>query len=116
MKKKIIYERLPQFIKAILVQSYGWLVGSTPEAFLNGAAIIKDYDILVEDKNLYQDVVKMLSASGFQHEFNSFGGNKFTNDKFEIDIWCEDLGHFLQNSTQAGYIYHLRRSRILQIW
>lgn len=114
MKKKAIYDNLPDIIKAILLQSYGWLVGGAPDALISGIKV-NDYDIVVENRQLYQEVIKTLSVSGFQLEINSFGGCKFTSDQVEIDIWCEELGHFIQTSTQEGHIYNFRRSKLLQL-
>lgn len=114
MKKTTIYNNLPQLIKAVLLNSYGWLVGSSPSLLMNGNNP-KDYDIIVENREHYQDVIKFLSVSGMKTNINSFGGLKFTNEEIEIDIWCEELGHYLLNGRQVGYIYCLRGDKLLQV-
>ncbi len=108
---KEIYNNLPQKIKTLLLISEGWLVGSAPEKLLN-SEIPKDYDIIVPSRELFQ-----LTCCLFKNEkidINTFGGIKIQINDLLIDIWCEELGHFIMTSTGCNYAFNLKRSKLFK--
>ena len=113
MKNKI-YKGLPSIIKAILSTSEGWLIGSAPYMLSEGLTP-KDYDIIIENREIYQKTIKLMDCTEYDISVNSFGGLKFKNHELEIDIWCEELGHFLTNSTQENYLFSIKGLKLLKI-
>lgn len=109
--KAAIYYRLPKPIKALLLISEGWLVGSAPQKLIN-AEEPKDFDILVESKELYQ--IACASANEWMVSVNTFGGLKLSLNGYSVDIWCEDLGHFLGLASKFDYVFNLKRSKLIK--
>lgn len=99
-----LHRRLPLIIKSVLLSSEGWLVGSSVRKLI-AKEYPKDYDIIVPSRELFESTCIQLYAGKFQLEINSRGGLKFTNDSVQIDIWCEELDHFLKNCTSFDYAY-----------
>lgn len=97
---------LPQIVKAALLVSEGWLVGSTPINILADQKTT-DYDILVPDRERYQIVVKFLSTHS-QPTVNSCGGLKFIISGEKIDIWCEELDHYISSGAIVEYMYKFK--------
>jgi hypothetical protein len=106
--KRVIYNGLPQNIKTILLISEGWIVGKACENLIDMMPP-KDYDIIVPSRELFQIVCKHLSAYG-KPEINSFGGLKFDMMGYDVDIWCEELDHYLRNASYLGYAYNFKKS------
>jgi hypothetical protein len=115
--KKKIYKELPIYIKSILLNNSGYLVGSAISRMIKGE-IIKDYDIIIPDREMYMAAVRSLtSISRAEHQINTFGGMKFyVGEAVVIDIWCEELDHFITNATKQDYIYNMKRSLLIQIF
>jgi len=113
MEKKNFYRKLPELIKSILITSEGWLVGTSISQILESKNVT-DYDIIVPDRELFQIVTKQLSVD-FDCEINSYGGLKFIGeDGTVVDIWCEELGHFLMTANSIKYIYNHKRQIIIE--
>lgn len=111
MKNKI-YKNIPVEVKDILITTEGWLVGNSPQNLIEGT-IPKDYDIIVPSREKFQN--SMLMLHGFDYGFNTYGGLKFQLDEIKIDIWCEELSHFLLNANKVGFIYNMKRNILLKL-
>lgn len=112
-----IYRKLPELIQSTLLISEGWLVGSSIAQLLENKEV-KDYDILVPSREKYQIVCKMLSDISNINMVNSFGGMKFEigplDDIINIDIWPEELDHFLKNGNKLQYFYNMKKNIMLK--
>jgi hypothetical protein len=106
------YHKLPDLIKSVLLVSEGWLVGSAIGNLIEDK-IPKDYDIIVPDRERFQTVCKQLSSLGTIN-FNSYGGIKYEDDKLIIDIWCEELDHFLKNAGLVTYVFNYKKCIVLK--
>lgn len=112
------YRTIPTSIKAILLSTNGYLVGSAAKNLAEGVQHSLDFDIIVEDRQKFQDVVKgleVVSAGNFS--VNSFGGLKFKlSDGIELDIWPESLGHYIATSNQQPtYAYTMRGNKMIKV-
>lgn len=112
MINKTFYKQLPIEIRSLLLISEGWLVGSSINALIENKPV-NDYDIVVPNRELFQNALLYLKTLG-EITVTTFGGNKVTTDKLVIDIWCEELGHFLQSSLNQTYIFNLRSQLLLK--
>lgn len=108
---KKICTHLPETIKNILLISEGWLVGSAVKHIIYGE-VPKDYDILIPSRELYQIVCTTLRD--YEYKINTFGGLKFKINGLEVDIWVEELGHFITTASAFDYAYNLRRSKLIR--
>jgi hypothetical protein len=114
MSQNRIYRKLPYYVQSALLISEGWLVGKSIYNILENREV-KDYDIIVPSRELFQVVCKMLFSIAEQANINSFGGYKVKlPDGTDIDIWCEELDHFLKNSKYIEYIYNMKKNIILK--
>ncbi len=109
--KEVIYSNIPVEIKDILVTTEGWLVGASASNLAQGT-IPADYDIIVPSREKFQNA--MLHLHGFDYGFNTYGGLKFQVDDMVVDIWCEELSHFLLNANRVGFVYNLKRNILLK--
>lgn len=107
-----IYQTLPDLIKGVLLVSEGWLVGGSIKSLLEDKKPA-DYDILVPSRELFQVTAATLGPS-FSVDLNTFGGLKFIDDRFEIDIWPEELSHFIRTANKFEYGYNLKRNVLIQ--
>lgn len=112
-KRIRVYESLPNLIKSILLTSEGWLVGSGPENMIYGGHT-RDYDILVPSRELYQITCAQLRTYDPKVSLNTFGGLKFKLNNLEIDLWPEELGHFIMTAIKCKYAYNLKRSKLIE--
>lgn len=102
------YLGLPSRIRTILILSEGWLVGKAIEQILDGSAP-KDYDIIVPDRQKFHNTINHLLAYS-SPKFNSWGGLKFD----DVDIWNEELDHFIKNCSYKSWVYNLSKSVLLK--
>lgn len=113
-----LYKELPLTIKNLLLNSSGFLVGGAIDKLVLGEEP-KDYDIIIPDRESFMSAVRFLHTS-MVLEPNTFGGMKFTSlDKDQslvIDIWCEELSHFMVTATKMNFIYNMKRSLLIQIF
>lgn len=113
MSQERLYRKLPAPIKAILINTKGWLVGSSIRSLLRGEDV-SDYDIIVPDRELFRtNLLNLNSNSTYKSESNSFGGVKYSREDLTIDIWCEELDHFLLASNSVEFIYNMHRNILL---
>ena len=114
--KSTIYQNLPYFIKSILLVSEGWLVGGALRDLLEGKEP-NDWDIIVPSRELFQIVnTTLASCEDLESKINTFGGIKyFNNENDSIDIWCEELDHFLKTANKKDYIFNLKRNILLKV-
>lgn len=103
---KKVYKSLPDNIKSILLVSEGWLVGGSINDLISGNKP-NDYDIIVPDRGLFQNILKLIASRG-PIEINSYGGIKFEENGVEIDIWPEELDHFIKNTKGSDFIYNYK--------
>ena len=113
--KSTIYQNLPYFIKSILLISEGWLVGGAPKNLLEGTKP-RNWDIIVPSRELFQMVnTALASYEDMQSKVNSFGGIKYWDGEVSIDVWCEELDHFLKTANKKDYVYNLKRQLLLKV-
>lgn len=111
-KQQRIYRKLPPRIQAALLISEGWLIGSSIEQLLEDK-VVKDYDIIVPSRELFQIVCKSLFVEATEAKINSMGGMKMTFPDLELDIWCEELDHFVKIANSLQYLYNMKRNVLL---
>lgn len=111
----MLHRKFPDIVKSALLCSEGWVVGGAIDAMLMDETV-RDYDIVVPSRELYQVTVLNLKACGdAKCELNSYGGLKFTFKDVTIDIWCEELGHFLMSTNRLSSIYNYKRQILLML-
>ena len=103
------------FIKPALLISEGWLIGNSVKNILEDKNPT-DFDIIVPSRENFQKVVSYLNSIK-NPIINSNGGLKYILEyktvTLVIDIWCEELSHFLLNSNNINYIYNLKRNLLI---
>lgn len=110
--KKLVYNSLPDCIKSILIISDGWLVGSAVEKLL-AKEDPKDYDIIIPSRENYQ--VTSTAIKSYLKGVNTFGGLKYEfPDGIVVDMWPEELDHYLASASTRLSIYKLRGGILLQ--
>ena len=112
MEKKF-YRDLPEVVQSILITSEGWLVGNSVENLIKGEKV-NDFDIIVPSRELFQVVVKQLHCKNNFFGLNSYGGIKVILQDIYIDIWCEELSHFLMSANSVNYVYNHKKQRLLK--
>lgn len=110
MNTKEVYRALPEAIKSVLILSDGWLVGGAITDILDGKKPT-DYDIVVPPDN-YQ--IATLYLAPFPFKFNSFGGLKFSGPDYELDIWPEEIGHFINTAHKFTYAFNLKNAKFIK--
>lgn len=105
-----LYRKLPEEVLKVMIISQGWLVGGSIEALLNDKEV-NDFDIIVPDGKLFQVTCKAFSGRPFK--FNSFGGVKFDLG-VEVDIWPEELDHFIKTANKFTYAYCVTRNILIK--
>tara|TARA_R110000824_G_scaffold291588_1_gene480082 strand:+ start:4449 stop:4796 length:348 start_codon:yes stop_codon:yes gene_type:complete len=111
-KKDIVYRELNSAIKGILLITEGWLVGNSLHSIIHGNEVT-DYDIIVPSRELFQKYIYLIS-SRFVFSINSYGGIKIDMGDFKIDMWCEELSHFIESSNKITYLYNHKRYVLLE--
>lgn len=108
-----IYNILDINIKDILYLSKGWLVGSSLKCIDKGN-LPKDYDIIVCDRQRFQEVLRFILSVSRENKLNTFGGMKFVlNSGIIVDIWCEELSHFIPLANNFYGCYNLDKRILL---
>lgn len=113
MKNKL-YKNLNVRVKNILLLSEGWLVGNSITNIINDDKV-NDYDIVVPDRALYHNILFLAHTNNFSYHVNSYGGMKLVSDTLTIDIWCEELSHFMLTAKELKFIYNYKRNILLKI-
>ena len=109
-----LYRKLPEIIQSALLVSEGWLVGSSIGQILEEKKV-NDFDIIVPNPNLYIITCKWLQTLSTDSRVNSFGGMKFElPGNIDIDIWPEELDHFLKNANKLEYFYSMKKNILLK--
>lgn len=109
MSNKLKY-RLPQNIRQLLFTYNGWLVGGCFKQILTNSEP-KDYDIIIPCR---EDFAKFIKANEGRFKINSYGGLKI-EDGVSIDVWCEELGHYLVNANNIVAVYNYNKNIFLKI-
>lgn len=113
MEKSKVYTDLDKQIKGILLITEGWLVGNAVNHIINNEEV-NDYDIIVPSRELFQKYV-LLASSSYPLTINNYGGVKILIDNdIKIDIWCEELSHFIGSSNRLTYLYNHKRNILLE--
>lgn len=95
-----IYKNMPVIIRQLLIITEGWLVGSSVENLQHGLHQ-GDFDVIVEDRELFMRGVQYLTAHRWKVISNTYGGLKFYDEAGpSLDIWSESLHHFLLNRSK----------------
>lgn len=109
-----LYREVPPLIQMVLLTSEGWLVGSSITSLLNKENV-NDYDVIVPSRELFQIICKNLQTAAISMEINSFGGFKFKFENgLDLDIWPEELDHFLKSSLKVEYVFNMKRNILLK--
>src|SRR5690606_28911846 len=104
--KKDIYGLLPTGIKSVLAHtSSAFLVGSAVYKLMAGE-LVRDYDIIVEDKQDFMTTLKFLERCHDGYQLNTLGGIKFSTPDGDVDIWCQSVGDFIRVASKITAIYH----------
>ncbi len=110
MSIKEICHELPKPIFNVLLATEGWLVGSAVSSMINDENP-RDYDIIVP-ANKWRLVNAVLNGTPFK--LNSFGGLKYTTNTWELDIWPEELDHFLKTCLKFEYALNISNYILLK--
>lgn len=108
-----VYSELDGRIKAILLLTDGWLVGGSMESIILDKDV-KDYDIIVPDRAKFHNIINHLSKRSGRIIFNNYGGIKLKLEELNLDIWCEELSHFIMSARKLTYIYNHKRGVLLK--
>lgn len=101
MIPKYIYARsrhLPSFVRTLCWNHEGWVVGGGAKYLIGLTRDYKDWDIIIPSHK-WMDVPPIIPH---KTESNTFGGYKVNIEKCSVDVWCEDLGHFIMG-VNGGY-------------
>lgn len=102
---KSFYRKLPKEVLSLLKISDGWLIGSSIEKIMNGETP-KDYDIIVGNGQDFQKAHLFLSSLVCHNiAINSHGGIKISFPDYDIDIWVEELDHYLSSRAKYNYVF-----------
>jgi len=112
MKNKIKEALTASGLKHILLLSEGWLVGNAINSIEQGDDV-KDYDVIVPSRELFQKTVAVLSYT-YAMSTSSYGGLRFKVGDVYLDIWCEELSHFLLSANRITYVYNLTKNILLK--
>ncbi len=108
-REQKVYENLDPKIKSVLNLTNGWLVGNAVFDILTDRKP-DDYDIVVNSPE-FHTIIKSLTVT-YKFTINNYGGFKFYIDDFVLDVWTEDLSHFLLAALNFNYAYNFK-SRLL---
>lgn len=112
-----IYNSLPDYVKTILINGNGILIGGSIRNILEDQPV-KDYDIIIPNREDFLNVIRTLQLDNAEDMyFNTFGGVKLIrqHSSYDIDVWCEELSHFLSTSSKTDYIYILKRELLFKL-
>ena len=110
-------ERLTEMDQELMEEGWGECCNGSIEiiAQLLENKEVKDYDILVPSREKYQIICKMLFGLADQAIINTFGGMKYIfSNGLNIDIWPEELDHFLKNGNKLQYFYNMKKNIMLK--
>ena len=113
---KALYRCLPVHIKTLLIISNGWLVGGAiPNLLTSGISKLNDFDIIVPDGGDFQNGLLYLHPHIKNLTVNTYGGLKITlDDDTLIDIWVEELSHFISVAKNCEYVFNLKSQTLLK--
>lgn len=113
ISKGVVYNKLDMRIKAILLSTNGWLVGGAISA-IEKKEEPSDYDIIVPNRDLYRKMVVQLT-SFYPFKINTYGGLKVQIDDITLDIWCEELSHFIDTANDLSHLYNHKKCILLSL-
>ena len=73
----------------------------------------KDFDIIIPDRSRYNAIVRSLTTD-YKYKINNYGGIKVDTGTFTLDIWSEELDHFLLTANRFTYAYNFYRRILLK--
>ena len=111
MKDKV-YKNIEGKIKSVLLITDGWLVGKAAKNIIDDEEV-NDYDIIVPSRENFQNITHILSKL-YTLKINSYGGFKIISDTFTLDIWCEELSHFIRNANEVSFVYNYKGNVLLR--
>ena len=112
MERNTVYGNLDDRIKSILNHTRGWLVGNSISDILTGKEP-NDFDIIVPDTSRYNAIVRSLTTD-YSFTINNYGGIKIDTGDFTLDIWTEELDHFLLTANRFTYAFNFYRRILLK--
>lgn len=92
----ILVGKLTQFCDA-------WIVGSAADPDVDFSAV-RDFDIAVPFGSWHL-AASLIPATATP---NSFGGWKCESEGAIVDVWPQDLTHFVTNHVSSPYLFHPR--------
>jgi hypothetical protein len=79
-----------------MVSAGALIVGGVARAHAEGdedyLENLKDYDLMVTSFDLWYEIALLIPKTA---TVNGFGGWKFKENGYEVDVWPEDLEHYL---------------------
>lgn len=102
-KKK--HRQLPKTVKYICFAYEGIIVGGSANAIINDlGGDIADYDIIIP-VSVWPSILLWVPHNGLDFKLNSFGGFKINDNGTEIDLWPEDLHHYIASNNAGQFLY-----------
>ena len=108
-----IYQNIDVRVKKILLLTEGWLVGNAINSIIKDDTV-NDYDIIVSDRELFHKIVFFNMGDTKKIEINSYGGIKLNFGDVKVDLWCEELSHFLINSNKVTFLFNYKKNMLLK--
>lgn len=108
--KNKVYNSLPTVIKDLLISTDGWLVGSAV-GNIKEDKDNTDYDVIVPNGESLMIAMRLFRANYIQ--LNSWGGFKITVGNIKIDLWVEELSHFIHTASRFTYAYSVKGSKLI---
>ena len=88
-----------------MVQHFnGWIVGSAANPQKN-ILQVKDVDVIIPFSE-WNKVTGLIPNNAVK---NSYGGWKYIEDGITVDVWTDDLNHFM-NSSNPEYLWQPRNN------
>jgi hypothetical protein len=89
---------MPSVVRAAVYNYHSWVVGSSAKFLIGSQDNVTDWDVIVPVIE-WPDITNIVP---YGTKVNTLGGLKVIDGDTSIDIWPEDLGHFLMTITE-GY-------------
>ena len=91
----------PPLVRAFTFNHEAWLVGGAAKWIVGLQPDLRDWDIIVPVRN-WTDAQHLIP---YQTMSNTFGGFKIeVEGQPDIDVWAEDLDHFLATCTKGDNV------------
>lgn len=88
---------MPVIVRALAFNHEAWVVGGAAEYLVGAIDELRDWDVIVPIRN-WTDAQHLIP---YQTPSNTFGGHKIDVNGIDVDVWAEDLDHFLMTATKG---------------